>query len=125
MNLLDSICFAVGKIGRCLFEVVKTIFKYVIELIADVFAWAKELLNRCIDKIREGWRMYYIDVDIEKIPPSVIPRDRLKGATKVSLGIMTDKAYNPKVVDRAFVHTSEDNELKMKMGNTGSLELVV
>jgi len=125
MGLLDAVCKAVGALGRCLFEVVTTIFKIIIEFVADVLEWAYNLVERCIDKIQEGWRMYYVDVDVEKIPPSIIPRECLQGAKKISLGIMTDRSMNPRKVDRAFVHNTEDDELASQLGNKGVVELVL
>ena len=122
-QLLDDLCKAIGALGRCLFEIVKTIFKYLIKFVDDVLSWANELVERCWAKLQEGWRMYYVDVDVESIPPNIIPRERLQGAKKVSLGIMTDRNMNPKTVDRAFVHTTEDQELKSHLGSNGVLEL--
>ena len=125
MAFLDDLCRAVGAIGRCLFEAVATVFKFIIEFFADVVSWAHDLVHRCWNKIKEGWRMYYVDIDVEKIPPTVIPRERLAGAKKVSLGIMTDENMNPKRIDKAFVHSTEDNALREQLGNGGVVELVL
>lgn len=123
MSLLDDICVAVGRIGRCLFDAVMTIYKLVVSFVADVCVWARDLFNRCRDKILEGWRVYYVDIDVEKIPSSVIPQERLRGARKVSLGIMTDENLKPKKVDRAYVHTYDDADLSQAL-NDGVVELV-
>jgi|GEM_PF-1377685 len=108
-----------------LFDSVSVCFRDKIEFVADVLEWAYNLVERCIDKIQEGWRMYYVDVDVEKIPPSIIPRERLNGYKKLSLGIMTDKDMNPQKVDRVFVHNTEDDELAAQLGNKGVVELVL
>ena len=110
---------------QCLFDVVNTIFKTRIEFVADVLGWALNLVERCMDKIQEGWRMYYVEVDVEQISPHIIPRDRLAGAKKVSLGIMTDKNMNPKKVDRAFVHNEVDDKLAAQLGGKGVVEITL
>lgn len=125
MGLLDAVCKAVGALARCLFDTVTTLFKIVIEFVADVVDWALDLVDRCWQKIQEGWRMYYVELDVEQIPPSIIPRERLQGAKKVSLGIMTDKNMTPRQLDKAFVHNTVDEELNAQMGNKGCVELVL
>lgn len=125
MVLLDAVFKAVGALARCLFEVVTTIFKIVIEFVADVVDWALDLVERCWQKIQEGWRMYYVELDIEQIPPSIIPPDKLQGAKRVSLGVMTDKNMTPRQLDRAFVHSRVDKELASQLGNQGCVELVL
>ncbi len=125
MELFDAVCKQIVAFSRCLFNVVKTVIKTLIEFVADVVEWALDLVDRCIDKIQEGWRIYYMEVDVEQIPPHIIPRDRLAGAKKLSLGVMTDKNMNPKKVDRAFVHNEVDDELAAQLGNKGVVEITL
>lgn len=125
MELFDAVCKQIVAFSCCLFNVVKTVIKTLIEFVADVVEWALDLVDRCIDKIQEGWRIYYMEVDVEQIPPHIIPRDRLAGANKVSLGILTDKNMNPKKVDRAFVHNEVDDELAAQLGGKGVVEITL
>lgn len=125
MDLIDEIAISLGKIGRCIFEVVRTIYTVIVELVVHVKKWAQTIFSRFAEKIKEGWRVYYLDVDVEKIPPSVIPRESLHGARKVSLGVMTDRNLTPKVVDQVFVHDTEDDDLKEMLGSKRSVELVL
>lgn len=125
LGIIDEVCVGLGKLTCCLFDIVYTVFKCVIELVKDVYKWARELFLRCADKFMDGWRAYYLEVDVEKIPPTVIPRDRLKGAKKISIGIMTDKNMNPQRVDRVFVHDTVDEHLACELGDNRCVELVL
>ena len=125
MNWIDDLCIAIGKIGRGLFEVVRTIFEAVITLFGHVLSWAKEFLNRCFDKIAQGWKMYYVDIDVNRIPPSVIDPEALRGATKVSLGLLSDKSLKKYQIDRAFVHNTEDSDLRNKMHGKKAIEITL
>lgn len=125
MGLADDFCVALGRIGRCIFDVVQAIFKYTIQFVEDVLSWAEDFAKRCFRNIQSGWRMYYVDLDPEEIPPAVIPPERLNDARKVSLGVMVDPSLRPKKVDRVFVHNDEDKMLKEQMGDHGLVELVL
>lgn len=125
MGLIDDLCVAVGAVGRCLFEIIETIFKEIIFFIEDVVSWAADFAQRCWQNLKQGWRMYYVDIDASEIPPTVVPPERLMGAKKISLGVVTDAHMKPKKVDRVFVHNDEDEMLKEQMGGKGVIELVL
>ena len=125
MAFIDDLCISIGRIGRSLFEVVSTIWDFVIKLVDHVLSWARDFVSRCWTKIQEGWRMYYVDLDVDKIPPHVIPKEMLRGATKVSLGLATDKNMNNMRIDKAFVHNTEDESLRKKMAGKNAIEITL
>lgn len=106
-------------------DAVKTVYRLTIRFLEDVLGWAGDLLARREKEIRNGNRIFYVDVDVDSIPPSVIPRHRLNGARKVSLGIVTDQYQKPQAVDRVFIHNDEDDLLKDQMRGKGAVELVL
>jgi hypothetical protein len=83
-------------------------------------------LNKYAAKIRNGWKMFYVEVDASRIPPSVVPVETLKNAKKVHLGVLTNPQGIPQNVDELFVPSSVDTTTREHMRDGhGAIELVL
>lgn len=117
---------AIGWASHAIWNAIVEIWRGFVRFFDVVVAWGQKVYSRFLSKLRQGWRMYYVEVDASRIPPSVVPTSQLQGAKKVHLGVLSDSSGVPHQVDEIFIPTAVDAETRQNLreGN-GAIELVL
>ncbi len=120
---LGFVAKLVGGLSRLLWEGFKFVVCAVLELVDHILSWVEEVFTTIAEKFAEGWRAYVVEIDAHEIPPSVISKEKLQGAKKVSLSVLTDKYCNPQRVDRAVAHNEMSAECNELFGGRSVIEI--
>lgn len=117
---------AIGWTAHAIWETIVAIWRGFVRFWTVVVAWGQRAYSRFLSKLRQGWGMYYVEVDASRIPPSVVPVSQLQGAKKVHLGVLADSSGVPRQVDELFIPTGVDDDTGkyIKEGN-GAIQLAL
>lgn len=116
----------VGWLGAAIWHGVKVLLNVIVRFFETVVGWAQRALNKYAAKIRNGWKVFYVEVDASRIPPNVVPVEMLQNAKKVHLGVLTNPQGIPQNVDELFVPSSVDATTREHIRDGhGAIELVV
>ncbi len=124
--IVESVGFVaklLGGLTRLVWEGFKLIVCSVLELLDHVLSWVEEVFVTMADKFAEGWHAFVVEIEAHEIPPSVISPEKLRGAKKVSLSVLTDKYRNPQRVDRAVAHERMSEECEELFGDKTVIEI--
>ena len=125
-----SILLTVGAfmLAQYLFEHLDEIIEGFLTFARHVMGWASKVLRKFADVLRRGLRkLFVVEVDVSRIPPDIIPKEKLAKAKKIPLGILTDSEGTPLEVDTMFVPTQGmDREFRHHLDEGGgAIELSV
>ncbi len=120
---LGSIARILGECSRAIWEGCSIIICAILKLFDHIYSWAQNLVHTMANKFREGWRMFVAELDVSEIPPNIIPQEKLRGAKKISLGILTDKQCKPQKIDKAWAHKETDPAAREFFGKEEVVEL--
>lgn len=117
---------AVGWLSAAIWQGVKILLDVIVRFLETVVGWAHKMWAKYTEKIRNGWKLFYVEVDASRIPPSVVPVETLKNAKKVHLGVLTNPQGIPQNVDELFVPSSVDATTREHIREgRGAIELVL
>lgn len=117
-----SILLTVGAfmLAQYLFDHLREIIEGFLTFAGHVMGWASKVLRKFADVLERGQRLFVVEVDASRIPPDIIPKEKLVRAKKISLGVLTDREGNPLEVDTAFVPTQGmDREFQQHLQEGG------
>lgn len=118
-----SILLTVGAfmLAQFLFEHLSEIIEGFLTFAEHVIGWASKMAHKFADILEKGRRkLFVVEVDASRIPPDIIPKEKLKNAKKVPLGVLTDREGTPLEVDTLFVPTKGmDREFRHHLDEGG------
>ena len=126
MSLL--LIFGAFMLAGYLFENLSEIIGGFLKFVEHVMGWASKMFQKFADVLERGRRkLFAVEVDASRIPPDIIPKEKLKNAKKVVLGVLTDREGTPLEVDTAFVPTQGmDREFRQQLDEgEGAIEFCV
>lgn len=117
---------SVGWLAGAIWQGVQIIWNAIVRFVETVVGWAHKMYYQCTEKLKRGWKLFYVEVDASRIPPNVVPQEMLRNATKVHLGVLTNPQGVPQEVDELFVPSEIDATTRqhLRKGN-GAIELIL
>ena len=106
-----------------LFKSAREIIEGFLTFAKHVMGWANMMFSKFEDFIkRKNGKVIVVEVDADKIPTDLITKEQLGKATKVSLGLLTDKEGNPHRLDTVYVPTEGmDDEFRQHLDEGGGV----
>lgn len=118
-----SIIITVGGLilAKFLFDHLCEIIEGFLTFAKHVMGWTSKMFHKFADVLESGRRKLFVaEVDASRIPPDIIPKEKLAGAKKVQLGVLTDREGVPIEVDTTFVPTKGmDREFRQRLDEGG------